>query len=180
MKQALPLPLFSTSEPPHFPLLHLLHPRQYTNLVLLSLALGLVAGWLAVAFLATVLTASLAPGLSSRMEQYQQQAPSSAAAAGNNGQGNSGTGNAATGNNNAPELCNLPNSNIPLPSNVASDITTFCQQYIHGFERAYQWTFYAALLALLLGAFLPGWPLRWEGRENIQESGQPSMAAGHD
>lgn len=135
---------------------------------------------LAVAFLATVLTASLSPGLSSRMEQYQQQAPSSAAVSGNNGQGNSGTGNAAAGNHNAPELCTLPNSNLPLPSNVASDITTFCQEYIHGFERAYQWTFYAALVALLLGAFLPGWPLRWEGRENIQESSQPSLAAGHD
>ncbi len=58
MKQALPLPLFSTVESPHFPLLHLLHPRQYTNLVLISLALGLVAGWLAVAFLAWPLWAA--------------------------------------------------------------------------------------------------------------------------
>jgi len=131
---------------------------------------------LAVAFLATVLTASLAPGLASRMEQYQQQAPSAATQLG----ANAGTSTAATGTEGTPALCNLPNSNLPLPANAKSDISTFCQEYIVGFERAYQWTFYAALLALLLGAFLPGWPFHWEGRENVAGGAQPAVAAGHD
>ncbi|MEZ4616059.1 MAG: hypothetical protein R2867_11240 [Caldilineaceae bacterium] len=131
---------------------------------------------LAVAFLATVLTASLAPGLASRMEQYQQQAPPAATQPG----ANAGTSTAATGTEGRPALCNLPNSNLPLPAIAQSDISTFCQGYIVGFGRAYQWTFYAALLALLLGAFLPGWPFHWEGRENVAGGAQPAVAAGHD
>ena len=40
-----------------------------------------------------------------------------------------------------------------------------CQENVTGFERAYRLTFYASLVALVLGAFLPGWPLRWRGRQ---------------
>jgi EmrB/QacA subfamily drug resistance transporter len=39
-----------------------------------------------------------------------------------------------------------------------------CAEYVRGFERAYGLTFYAALLALLLGMTLPGWPAKWHGR----------------
>jgi hypothetical protein len=39
-----------------------------------------------------------------------------------------------------------------------------CQENIAGFERAYTVTFYAAILAVLVGLFLPGWPGRWVGR----------------
>ncbi|MHB0874996.1 MAG: hypothetical protein ACYC5O_03005 [Anaerolineae bacterium] len=35
---------------------------------------------------------------------------------------------------------------------------------IAGFERAYRITFYAAIVALFLGALLPGWPRPWAGR----------------
>ncbi len=139
---------------------------------------------LAVAFLATVLTSALAPGLADRMEQYQQQAPPAvtqaapAAQAGQSTSGQSTSGTTTAASN--PTLCALPNSNLGVPATVGQDITTFCQEYIFGFERAYQWTFYAAILALLLGAFLPGWPFRWEGRENIQGENRPAMAAGHD
>ncbi|MEZ4864962.1 MAG: MDR family MFS transporter [Caldilineaceae bacterium] len=133
---------------------------------------------LAVAFLATVLTAALTPGLASRMEQYQQQAPP--AATQSSGAPSTGSTNTSTATGATPALCNLPNSNLPLPANVTSDINTFCREYIVGFERAYLWTFYAALLALLLGAFLPGWPLHWEGRENIEGESRSAMAAGDD
>ncbi len=40
-----------------------------------------------------------------------------------------------------------------------------CQENVAGFEKSYRLTFYAALLALLLGLFLPGWPLKWSGRQ---------------
>ena len=40
-----------------------------------------------------------------------------------------------------------------------------CRESVQGYERAYQLTFYFALLALALGALLPGWPLRWQGRQ---------------
>jgi hypothetical protein len=36
---------------------------------------------------------------------------------------------------------------------------------IAGFERAYTVTFYAAILALVLGLLLPGWPGKWVGRK---------------
>ncbi|MEA4908704.1 MAG: multidrug efflux MFS transporter [Chloroflexi bacterium] len=39
-----------------------------------------------------------------------------------------------------------------------------CEENIAGFERAYKITFYAAILALLLGSLLPGWPGKWVGR----------------
>jgi NhaP-type Na+/H+ and K+/H+ antiporter len=40
-----------------------------------------------------------------------------------------------------------------------------CRENIAGFERAYQVTFYAAFVALLLGLLLPGWPFKWAGRQ---------------
>jgi hypothetical protein len=43
-----------------------------------------------------------------------------------------------------------------------------CDQSVAGFERSYQVTFYAALVALFLGCLLPGWPQKWVGR---RESG---------
>jgi hypothetical protein len=39
-----------------------------------------------------------------------------------------------------------------------------CAETIAGFERTYRLTFYAALIALGLGALLPGWPFAWAGR----------------
>lgn len=51
MNQALSVPLPAASLGSHFPLLQLLHPRQYTRGVLLSLGLGLLLAWLTVHFL---------------------------------------------------------------------------------------------------------------------------------
>jgi hypothetical protein len=34
-----------------------------------------------------------------------------------------------------------------------------------GFEAAYRITFYASIGALILAAFLPGWPGKWSGRQ---------------
>ena len=43
-----------------------------------------------------------------------------------------------------------------------------CDQTMRGFERAYRVTFWFAVLALLLASILPGWPLGWGGREQLQ------------
>jgi EmrB/QacA subfamily drug resistance transporter len=40
-----------------------------------------------------------------------------------------------------------------------------CQENVDGFEKSYRLTFYASLLALVLGLFLPGWPFKWSGRQ---------------
>lgn len=38
---------------------------------------------------------------------------------------------------------------------------------IRGFEAAYRLTFYISILAIAIGALLPGWPGRWTGREGL-------------
>jgi len=54
----------------------------------------------------------------------------------------------------------------PTAANAISPqgLETACSESIAGFERAYGLTFWAAFLALLLGAMLPGWPGHWTGR----------------
>jgi EmrB/QacA subfamily drug resistance transporter len=47
---------------------------------------------------------------------------------------------------------------------ILSTLKTACDQSIQGFENAYRITFFAAIGALVLGAFLPGWPRKWAGR----------------
>ncbi len=39
-----------------------------------------------------------------------------------------------------------------------------CQESVAGFEQAYRVTFYAAIVAVVLGLMLPGWPFKWAGR----------------
>lgn len=47
----------------------------------------------------------------------------------------------------------------------ATLVARACDEGIRGFERAYRLTFYLAIVAVLLGAMLPGWPGRWAGRQ---------------
>ncbi len=51
---------------------------------------------------------------------------------------------------------------------ILSTLQAACDQSIHGFENAYRLTFFAAIGALILGAFLPGWPRKWGGRGSMQ------------
>jgi DHA2 family multidrug resistance protein len=121
---------------------------------------------LSVAILATVLASSLTPGLAAQLEAFQQAAPPALLAS-------------QSGEN--LELCQLPNSDLPLPQQARGSITQFCDEYIQGLENAYHVTFYAAILALILGAFLPGWPFGWQGRQQAQgEPGaQPAGTIAH-
>jgi len=47
---------------------------------------------------------------------------------------------------------------------ILSTLKVACSESIQGFEKAYRITFFAAIGALILGAFLPGWPAKWGGR----------------
>jgi len=47
---------------------------------------------------------------------------------------------------------------------ILSTLKIACAQSVQGFENAYRITFFAAIGALILGAFLPGWPGKWSGR----------------
>ncbi|HEX3927105.1 MAG TPA: DHA2 family efflux MFS transporter permease subunit [Gemmatimonadales bacterium] len=43
-----------------------------------------------------------------------------------------------------------------------------CRESLKGFEHAYRFTFYMAIVALLLGVWLPGWPFEWGGRKRLR------------
>lgn len=47
---------------------------------------------------------------------------------------------------------------------MVTQLQQMCSENISGFEKTYLITFYAAILALIIGAFLPGWPGKWTGR----------------
>jgi MFS family permease len=59
----------------------------------------------------------------------------------------------------------------PLPPEVDALRQQACRENIAGFELAYRITFYAAFVALALGLMLPGWPMKWAGRQMADEPG---------
>ncbi len=71
-----------------------------------------------------------------------------------------------------------PGGGLPagVPNITPELVQRACAENIAGFERAYRFTFYVAIVAAFLGLFLPGWPLKWAGREN---TGGAPVAAGH-
>jgi hypothetical protein len=125
-------------------------------------ATRLVVQSIGVAILATVLTSTLsAPVIA------LQQDPPPALPAGQNASSNHLVG-----------LCEVPpipsglqqpvliaGLGVPPPLKSNTIINEACLENIAGFERAYSITFYAAILAVVLGLFLPGWPGRWIGRK---------------
>jgi DHA2 family multidrug resistance protein len=58
---------------------------------------------------------------------------------------------------------------------IIAGLKEACDQSLLGFDAAYRITFYAALGALFLSVFLPGWPGKWSGRG----SSQASIPSGH-
>ena len=119
-----------------------------------------------VAILATVLATAVAPGVSAQLQQFQAAAPK--------------TQEGAT----PIELCTLqpaaagaaPTSNT-VPAQAYPTIQSFCGQYVTGLRNAYHLTFFAALLATLLGATLPGWPFTWTGRASLTPRGPAESTA---
>jgi DHA2 family multidrug resistance protein len=130
----------------------------------LTNATRLVVQSIGVAILATVLTSTLTPPVIAL-----QQDPSPAAT------------RQAPANSQPVGLCEVPPTpsglqqpvllaglGVPPPLNPVrgtSIINLACQENIAGFERAYTVTFFAAMLAVVLGLFLPGWPAKWVGRK---------------
>ncbi len=114
---------------------------------------------LAVAILATVLSSSLSPEVKSMQQAHESYA-------------------AAQPPSEQPGLCEVGAGTTPRASGVvpvasASNSAALqpgvsqqqaCYENLVGFERAYLLTFFFALLALVLSAFLPGWPFAWYGR----------------
>lgn len=121
-----------------------------------------------VAVLATVLASALSPEVKEQGRRLQEQASQQASA--------------------APfGLCETPG--VPPEQNVPAGVPEFaraqalagiqqaCQENLVGFERTYRLTFYVALVAIVIGLFMPGWPFAWAGRTAAGEA--PPAPSGH-
>jgi len=71
-------------------------------------------------------------------------------------------------------VCETPGvkaeDNVPPGASLAlaPAIKQVCDASMQGFEHAYRLTFFASIGALIIGAFLPGWPGKWSGRGSMQ------------
>ena len=67
-------------------------------------------------------------------------------------------------------LSSLPQASIgAAKTKILSTLQLACDQSIQGFDSAYQLTFYASIAALIMAAFLPGWPGKWGGRGSTEQ-----------
>jgi EmrB/QacA subfamily drug resistance transporter len=129
-----------------------------------------------VALLATILASTVSPATQAFQQEFSQRSAAASA---------SGAKTPAFGLCETPGID--PNNNIPVALQSAPPaaqaqargaIQQACTEQVAGFEKTYQFTFYVAILAVLLGALLPGWPLKWAGRRAAD--GPPAAAtAGH-
>jgi DHA2 family multidrug resistance protein len=66
-------------------------------------------------------------------------------------------------------LASLPAATVAVAKDkILSTLKIACDSSIKGFERSYLFTFFASIAALIVGAFLPGWPGKWSGRGGMQ------------
>jgi len=131
----------------------------------------------AVAALATLLTGSLSPAIQAQSSQLQSDQAVNPARFG------VCETPGVTLANNIPgaalaRVKQLPAAQqAPATANIRAGLEQTCSEYIQGFQNTYRITFFAAILALIAGAFLPGWPGKWAGRANLQ--GARPVAMGH-
>lgn len=129
----------------------------------------LVVQSIGVAALATVLASTISPEI--RNLQNQADAQPRPASGHVIGLCDLGTGGQAAIN--SPVFALTADGTLGRPQGEdppAQMLQRACSENIAGFERAYTVTFYAALLALVLGMMLPGWPAPWSGRQSPGES----------
>jgi DHA2 family multidrug resistance protein len=109
-----------------------------------------------VAILATVLASTLSPKISALQQEFLNAPPQTGVAPLAICQPAAGT---------AVTAANKPGDLAPrIPPQVAPMLGEACRENIAGFEQAYRITFFAAILAFLIGLLLPGWPFKWAGR----------------
>ena len=121
-----------------------------------------------VAVLATVLASTLSPAVRAQQAQAQAQAASDV------GQrfGLCETPGVAPEANIPPAAAAQLKSLAPAAAararaGIIAGVQQACHENLLGFEAAYRLTFYFALLAVVIGVFLPGWPFGWAGRGSL-------------
>lgn len=119
-----------------------------------------------VAVLATILASAVSASTTAQMNQFRAQAAKYGGAATSQPIALCGTeGLETTGKV----------GDVALPPQALGPLKTFCAEYTQGFENTYRFTFYASLVAVALGATLPGWP----GKVKRRTGGEPAPVAGH-
>jgi EmrB/QacA subfamily drug resistance transporter len=118
---------------------------------------------ISVAMLATILVSFLSSGAQAAAQQMQDAQTTGARF------GLCETPGVATQDNLPPgtiaKLASMPPATAEAAkAQILSVMKVTCDQSMRGFEAAYRLTFYAALGALLIVSFLPGWPGKWGGR----------------
>lgn len=120
-----------------------------------------------VAILATVLAGSLSADVKAQQTQAQESTEVMAPF------GLCETPGVATADNIPPaaaaKLKELPTGMADAAkAKIRAQIQQACDENVKGFEAAYKLTFYVALIAMIIGCFLPGWPGKWGGRTEMQ------------
>ena len=131
----------------------------------------------AVAALATVLSSTLSPQVREQQDQARASGISQTAQQARFGACET-PGVAAA--DNVPSA--LAQQSAAVKQQARSMFDQLCRESIAGFERTYQITFYASIVAFLLSFFLPGWPGAWAGRAAMQSSSEkrePVTMGGH-
>jgi EmrB/QacA subfamily drug resistance transporter len=118
-----------------------------------------------VALLATVLASTLSPQISNLQQQFLNAPPQPGVAP-------LAICQPVTGKLAASGLVNSADPPSRIPPQVMPLLGQACRENITGFEHAYRITFFAAILAFLIGLLLPGWPFKWAGRR-AADSPQP-------
>jgi EmrB/QacA subfamily drug resistance transporter len=115
-----------------------------------------------VALLATVLASTLSPQVVALQQQILDLPPQ--------------VGAAPFGVCAAPTSDPQAKPSVQLPSNARDLLGQACVETVGGFEQAYKVTFFASIVAVILGLMLPGWPGKWAGR---RAADAPPVAMGH-
>jgi len=145
----------------------------------LTNATRLVVQSIGVAILATVLTSTLSAPV---IALQQDPPPATATTTASNSQpvGLCEVPPVPSGLQQPRLLASLAVPPAPAPAQSNSIIKEACLENVAGFERAYTVTFYAAMLAVVLGLFLPGGPANgWAENKGIiwfiPSIGEPKM-----
>ncbi len=121
-----------------------------------------------VAALATILVGSLSPEVRVQQDQMQERLVSETEPFGVC----ETPGVPATENlppSIAAQLATRPKTEATAAkTKILAELQNACDESMLGFETAYRITFYASIGALILAAFLPGWPGKWGGRGSTQ------------
>ena len=123
---------------------------------------------IAVAAMAGILVAFLSPDIKAQQDQLQNST-----AALTTRFGICETPGVAAQDNLPPGttalLASLPAQQVqPAKTKIAAELQAACSQSMRGFDAAYKITFFASIFAVIMAAFLPGWPGKWGGRSSIQ------------